>query len=162
MNYQKICDKFKLTDLRHANLESAYLIGANLSGADLRHANLENANLDCASLIGAYLTGANLRRANLRRANLIKANLSGADLCDVDLKWVSAGNNKEIFTYQFQPYQVVYCKPTKQLAIGCRQYSTEQWFNFDDETISKMDKGALAWWIKHKPILEALEIFQSN
>ena len=39
------------------------------------------------------------------------------------------------------------------IAIGCRNYTFSEWKNFDDETISKMDSGALEWWTQWKPIL---------
>ena len=39
------------------------------------------------------------------------------------------------------------------MAIGCKNYTFSEWKNFDDETISKMDSGALEWWTQWKPIL---------
>jgi hypothetical protein len=206
MNYQDICDKYKLTNLtgadlrdanlrgaelenadlrdanlkyadlenadlkyanlRYADLECADLSGADLEGADLRYANLTCANLKSADLKGVNLRGADLENADLRDADLGGADLKGTDLkntnlANTDIRYISCGNNKEIFTYQISPYQVVYCKPTQQLAIGCKQYSTEEWLNFDDETIASMAKNALMWWNKYKPILIALGILNS-
>jgi len=91
MNYQYICDLYKLThlrdaDLRGADLHDADLSGANLRGADLHDANLRGANLRGADLRGAYLRGANLSGANLRDADLRGANLSGTDLRGADLR----------------------------------------------------------------------------
>ena len=39
------------------------------------------------------------------------------------------------------------------LYIGCKSHSIEDWKNFTDEQISKMDSGALDWWKVWKPIL---------
>lgn len=39
------------------------------------------------------------------------------------------------------------------IQIGCKNYTFEEWENFDDETISKMDTEALEWWKMYKPII---------
>ena len=108
-----------------------------------------------ADLAGANLTDANLYGANLTRANLIGATLSGADLTGVDLADANLtnllGNMKHIKTLQTDRYLVSYT--TRVLQIGCKKHSIEEWKNFDDETISKMDSGALEWWAKWKPII---------
>jgi uncharacterized protein YjbI with pentapeptide repeats len=100
MNYEEICKKFSLENLRgadlsgadlsganltYANLRGADLSGANLRGANLSDANLRGANLSDASLRGADLSGANLTYANLRGANLRGADLSGANLTYANL-----------------------------------------------------------------------------
>ena len=36
------------------------------------------------------------------------------------------------------------------ILIGCEQHTISEWENFDDQTIFKMDSGALEWWVKHK------------
>ena len=108
-----------------------------------------------ANLTDAILTDANLTRANLTRANLTGATLSGADLTGVDLADANLtnllGNMKHIKTVQTDKYLVTYT--TRVLQIGCKKYSIEEWKNFDDETILKMDSGALEWWAKWKPII---------
>ena len=108
---------------------------ADLTGADLIHANLYGANLTRASLYGADLYNADLTDATLTDANL--TNL--------------LGNMKHIKTLQTDKYPVSYT--TRVLQIGCKKHSIEEWKNFDDETISKMDRGALEWWAKWKPII---------
>lgn len=36
------------------------------------------------------------------------------------------------------------------MIIGCKSYLIEEWRNFTDEEISKMDEDALTWWKKYK------------
>ena len=128
---------------------------ADLTGADLSGANLTRANLTDANLTRANLTDAILTDANLTGAILYGANLTGANLTDVDLTGANLtnllGNMKHIKTLQTDRYLVSYT--VRVLQIGCKKHSIEEWKNFDDETISKMDSGALEWWAKWKPII---------
>lgn len=39
------------------------------------------------------------------------------------------------------------------IQIGCKNHTIEDWQNFDDETISRMDIGALKWWTTWKKII---------
>ena len=95
-----------------------------------------------ADLWDADLRGANLSGADLRGADLRGADLSGADLWDV------TGNKKEIFTFQTNKYTVVIYQD--RIQIGCKNFSQSEWFNFSDDEISEMDRGALHWWCTHK------------
>ena len=113
-----------------ANLIGANLSDANLIGADLRGADLTDANLSDASLIGTGLTGADLKGANLKGAN---------------------GNLRHIKSIQTEKYYITYTSSTLQ--VGCQRHSIEEWQKFSDETIAKMDNGALEWWTKWKPII---------
>jgi carbonic anhydrase/acetyltransferase-like protein (isoleucine patch superfamily) len=36
------------------------------------------------------------------------------------------------------------------IKIGCQEHSPEEWINFTDTQIKKMDEGALEWWRKWK------------
>ena len=139
-------------DLRCANLRCADLRGADLYGADLRSAdlygaNLRGANLDGADLYGANLRGANLRCADLRGADLYGANLRGANLDGEKLtKTPLQLNNLKWFVLISDKY----------LRIGCQRFTIEEWKNFDDETIVKMDFAALKFWRKWKASIIAL------
>jgi uncharacterized protein YjbI with pentapeptide repeats len=124
-------------DLRGANLRDADLRGANLDGADLRGANLDGADLRGANLRGADLDGANLRDANLRGANLYGEKLTKTPLQLNNLKWFVLISDK-------------------YLRIGCQRFTIEEWKNFDDETIVKMDFAALKFWRKWKAPIIAL------
>ena len=128
-------------------LQAAVKSGANLDGADLRGANLYGANLD-----GANLRGANLRGANLRSANLDGANLDGADLRGADLD----GEKLTKTPLQLNNLKWFVLISDKYLRIGCQRFTIEEWKNFDDETIVKMDFAALKFWRKWKASIIAL------
>ena len=119
-------------------VDAADLSDANLSGANLRYANLSDADLRYANL-----SGANLRYANLSGANLRYADLSGA-----------SGNMHEVKAIQCERWAVTYSADT--MWIGCQAHLLVDWWAFDDRTINAMDVGALKWWRKWKPILQAI------
>jgi hypothetical protein len=157
-------------DLHGADLSSADLSGANLRSADLRSADLSNAvlygadlrgaDLSGADLNGADLNGANLRSADLHGADLRGADLSGANLRSADLRSADlrcTGNMKELRTIQVDRYMIGFTKDILQ--IGCKTYTIDEWRNFTDEEISKMDEGALDWWNKWKDwIFQAIDL----
>jgi len=99
-------------------------------------------------LICANLRGANLRGADLSGANLSGANLSGARLFNC------IGNMGQVKSAQFDQWCLTWTHDTLQ--IGCQNHPIEDWKNFTDEQISKMDSGALKWWKKYKEIIFAL------
>jgi hypothetical protein len=41
----------------------------------------------------------------------------------------------------------------QQIIIGCKRHTSEEWANFSDEEISKMDVRALNWWKKWREIV---------
>ena len=134
-------------------LEIESLCNANLSNAGLRYADLSGANLRGANLSSADLRYADLSGANLRYTNLRGANLSGANLGSVDLRWC-IGNMCEIKSAQFDTYDVTWTKDA--LAIGCQQHPIKEWWQFDDTTITNMDRDALLWWKKWKLVLQQI------
>ena len=93
--------------------------------------------LQAAVKSGANLDGANLRGANLRGANLDGEKLTKAPLQLNNLKWFVLISDK-------------------YLRIGCQRFTIEEWKNFDDETIVKMDFAALKFWRKWKASIIAL------
>ena len=111
--------------------------------ANLSYADLSNADLSNADLCGADLSNADLRYANLRYANLSYTNLSNADLSGADLRFLHSANGKELACMNAGKYQVVLSK--EKIAIGCKFFTVEEWKEFDDDKISKMDDGALEW-----------------
>ena len=154
-------------NLRCANLDGANLRGANLNGADLRGANLDGTNLDGAdlrgtdlrgaNLDGANLDGADLRGTNLNGANLYGANLYGADLRGADLRGADLDGEKLTKTpLQLNNLKWFVLISDKYLRIGCQRFTIEEWKNFDDETIVKMDFAALKFWRKWKASIIAL------
>jgi hypothetical protein len=137
------------------NLRGADLRYANLRGADLRGADLRGADLGYANLRGADLRDADLGYANLRDADLRGANLRGADLRGADL--LCMGDMEFIFTMQFDRWPIGFTRDTLQ--IGCQRHSIDDWKNFDDEKIRKMDTTAFDWWCKWKDhIFKTIEL----
>ena len=133
--------------LRTAMKSGANLYGADLCGADLYGANLRGADLDGADLYDADLRGANLRGADLRGANLYGADLRGADLDGEKLnKTPLQLNNLKWFVLISDKY----------LRIGCQRFTIEEWRNFDDSAIVKVDFAALKFWRKWKVPIMAL------
>ena len=118
-------------------LQAALENGANLYSANLRGANLEGANLRGANLYGADLEGADLRGANLEGADLEGEKLTKTPLQLNNLKW---------------PVLI----SDKYLRIGCQRFTIEEWKNFDDAAIVKMDFAALKFWRNWKAPIIAL------
>ena len=150
-----------------ANLDGANLYGANLRGASLDGANLRGANLDGANLYGANLYGANLYGVNLYGADLCGANLDGVNLYGASLRGANLrgadlrGANLDGEKLTKTPLQLNNLKwfvliSDKYLRIGCQRFTIEEWKNFDDETIVKMDFAALKFWRKWKASIIAL------
>ncbi len=127
-------------DLRGPDLYGANLYGADLSGADLYGANLRGADLSGADLRGSNLYGSNLYGANLYGADLRGSNLRGADLSGADLR-----------VYQADKWTAYIQR--EHIRIGCKYFTVDDWKNFTDEEISKMDLNALEYWNKNKKII---------
>ena len=144
-------------DLRDADLRDANLYGADLRGANLDGANLYGANLYDANLRGADLYGADLRAADLRDANLYGANLDGANLYGADLRGANLDGEKLVKTpLQLNNLKWFVLISDKYLRIGCQRFTIEEWRNFDDAAIVKMDFAALKFWRKWKAPIIAL------
>ena len=80
--------------------------------------------------------------ANLRGADLYGANLDGEKLVKTPLQL----NNLKWFVLISDKY----------LRIGCQRFTIEEWRNFDDAAIVKMDFAALKFWRKWKAPIIAL------
>jgi uncharacterized protein YjbI with pentapeptide repeats len=142
-------------DLIHANLSHTSLSGADLSGADLRYvdlsgADLREADLSHTNLMYASLSGANLRDADLSHAILSHTTLSHANLRDTDLSYA----NLSCADLRVVQTDIWTCYVQKEhIRISCQVFTVDEWIEFSDEEISKMDSKALAWWKIWKPIL---------
>lgn len=143
----------RYANLRHANLQGANLRYANLRGADLWHANLRGANLWHANLQGANLRGANLWYANLQGANLQGANLQDANLQDANLR-CAVGNGREVKSAQFDSWPVVWTEDV--LAIGCKQFTLDEWRNMTADDIEKLDTAAFDFYTKYHQLIVQL------
>ena len=93
--------------------------------------------LQAALKNGANLEGADLEGANLKGANLKGEKLTKTPLQINNLKW---------------PVLI----SDKYLRIGCQRFTIEEWKNFDDAEIVKMDFAALKFWRNWKAPIIAL------
>ena len=144
-------------NLYGADLDGAKLYGADLYGANLYGANLDGADLRGANLYGANLYGANLYGADLRGANLYGADLRGANLDGADLRGADLDGEKLVKTpLQLNNLKWFVLISDKYLRIGCQRFTIEEWRNFDDAAIVKMDFAALKFWRKWKAPIIAL------
>ena len=134
-------------DLSRADLSGAYLSGAYLSGADLSGADLSGADLSGAYLYGAYLYGADLSRADLSGAYLSRATINGVDGKKNTIKYIP-------LQISGLPWHVIVFD--KDMKIGCEYHSISDWWSFDDDRISEMDRGALVFWTENKQMLQSL------
>ena len=89
------------------------------------------------TLQAALKNGANLYGANLEGANLEGEKLTKTPLQLNNLKW---------------PVLI----SDKYLRIGCQRFTIEEWKNFDDAAIVKMDFAALKFWRNWKAPIIAL------
>jgi hypothetical protein len=158
----KVKADLRYADLRYADLRYVILSSVDLSGADLCFADLYGAILRgtilrCAILRGATLRGVDLSGADLCNTILCSAILSGTVLCGTILRGadletatygdgVIIGNNPMFIDGLTWP---VYIFKT-HIKIGCQIHSKQEWFEFDDEAIAKMEPRALEFWNKWK------------
>jgi len=127
------------------------LFRANMSGADMRDADMSGADMRDANMSGADMSGADMRCADMSGADM-----SGADMRCADMSG-AVGNMEEVKSMQLEKYMIVFTSDI--LCIGCQQHTIEEWFEFTDDCISQMDRGALEWWKKWKDfIFTAIEL----
>ncbi|MGH1470126.1 MAG: hypothetical protein ACRBCS_02975 [Cellvibrionaceae bacterium] len=89
------------------------------------------------------------------QADLSYSKLRGSDLRGSRI-WSTTGNRKEIKSiFVSEDYPITYTSDILQ--IGCGGYEIEEWWNFSDQSIIKMDgKKALKFWRKWKETLKML------
>ena len=100
---------------------------ADLSGADLRGADLRGADLRGADLRGAYLRGADLDGEKLTKSPLVITGLR---------YWCLISDG--------------------YMRLGCKRFTHEEWAEFSDDEIEKMDSCALEFWKQWKESLLAM------
>ena len=142
-------------DLQGADLGNANLENANFEDADLWNADLLGANLQGADLQGADLGNANLENANFEDADLWKANFENANLWNADLAGANLGDTKGVYCLSTEYYNIYFHE--QQIQIGCKTHTLEEWENFTDDDIDKMEgKKALLFWKKYKDTVFSL------
>ena len=144
-------------DLRGANLYGADLHGANLRGANLYGADLRGADLHGADLRGANLYGADLRGADLRGAYLDGAYLDGAYLDGAYLDGANLDGEKLTKSPLVITGLRYWCLISDgYMRLGCKRFTHEEWAEFSDDEIEKMDSCALEFWKQWKESLLAM------
>ena len=58
------------------------------------------------------------------------------------------GEGTHLKTIFLETYQIVYS--SEYLQIGCERHLIDEWWEFDDETIDRMDEQATEFWDKWK------------
>ena len=139
-------------NLDGADLRGAYLYGAYLRGANLDGAYRDGANLGGANLYGAYLYGADLRGANLDGADLRGANLRGANLRGAYLEGEKLTKSPLVIT-GLRYWCLI---SDGYMRLGCKRFTHEEWAEFSDDEIEKMDSRALELWKQWKESLLAM------
>ena len=151
--------------LTDADLRLAHLCDADLSGAVMRGTNMHKARISGADLSDARLSGASLQAVTAVEVNFSNANLCGCDLrfarlnranLDGTLVTWATGNGREVCSLEASRHHVAWVPSTRTMAIGCKQYAMDEWWDFDDETIAEMDDEALIWWKEWRPVLMTL------
>ena len=100
----------------------------------------------------ANLHGANLYGADLRGANLYGADLYGADLYGADLDGEKL--TKSPLTITGLRYWCLISDG--YMRLGCKRFTHEEWAEFSDDEIEKMDSCALEFWKQWKESLLAM------
>ena len=97
------------------------------------------------SLDGASLNGASLDRASFKDTTIFNnIKINKAPVFINGLHWMITLMDHHI-------------------NIGCKLHTIDEWENFDNESINKMDKSALRWWIKNKQwIIEMARVHESE
>ncbi len=145
----------ELADLSNSDLSNSDFSNSDFSYTDLSYTRLSHTNLS-----NSDLSYTRLSHTNLSYTNLSYTNLSNSDLRYCGLQG-TVGNMNNIKSIQVERYEVTYTD--KVMQIGCEKYKISEWFNFNDDTISEMDDGALEWWKVWKPILKKIiEISPAN
>ena len=145
--------------LNYTNLSGADLSGLNLSGLDLSGSNLNWVNLSCAILVFTIFKYVHLGNTNFSGANLRGVDFRGFDLKGCIFKdyysketifFSTIGDGKYIKNYKNNLlYSVTYTYD--YLQISCERYTMEEWKNFTDKEILKMDgEKGLEWWKENK------------
>jgi uncharacterized protein YjbI with pentapeptide repeats len=130
-----------------ACLKDAYLGGANLGSAYLSYAYLGGAYLVDADLNGAYLNGAYLGNADLSGACLNGTKLNSANLETATYgEGVIIGNNPLFILGLTWPVYIF----KNHIKIGCQIHTKQEWLNFNDADIEKMESHASKFWAKWK------------
>lgn len=110
-----------------------------------------------ASILFEYEAEENSLKITLQVAVKTRADLDGANLYGADLRGADLDGEKLVKTpLQLNNLKWFVLISDKYLRIGCQRFTIEEWRNFDDAAIVKMDFAALKFWRKWKVPIMAL------
>jgi hypothetical protein len=142
----------------NSTLISTHLSYTTLTRTDLSWSKFNGSFIGCVDFAGAKLYGSDFMNCTIYHTDFIGADLRYSDFTDSDITWSDftgaklnncKGDGKIIRNFDNSlRYRITNYKDI--MAIGCQQHTIEQWFNFTDNQIEKMDKNALEWWNTHK------------
>ncbi len=122
----------------------------DFSEKDLRSCKFRFAKLAFAKFRYSKLNHADFTGSNLQHVDFTGATLKDCKLQDAAINYV-IGNMCEIRSMQLDSWHITFTEHV--LAIGCRQYSWEEWNQFSDGELELMDEYAPSWWGKWKEYL---------
>lgn len=141
-----------------SNFTKSTLEGTLFSACDCKKSIFFKTNLNGAKFEYCILKFCSFNKASLENSSLIYSDLRGTSLKDVDLDTVNfrcvVGNSKEIKSLQIHNYQISYSKNI--LNIGCESHPIQDWIDFSDRQINRMDAHALTFWKQYKDIILTL------
>jgi hypothetical protein len=118
------------------------LAANNFCEQDLRSSKFRFARLAFAKFRYASLNNSDFTGSNLQYADFTGATLKDCKLQDAIINY-AIGNMREIRSMQLESWQITFTEHV--LAIGCRQYSWEEWNQFSDGELELMDEYAPSW-----------------
>lgn len=150
--------------LMGANLEGAKLVNVNMNGATLNHARCIRANLSGATLCGVTAIDVNFTRVNaefvdFRDSDFTDSSFFGANLRATDFRnttHVRATWPKKTNLIYGERYFIMVSNGD-WVRAGCQSYSAEDWRQFSEKDIHKMD---IVYALKYYPrLLDIIDFY---
>jgi len=135
--------------------------GLDFMDADFRNTDFKNTDFRNTDFRNTNFWNADFMDADFRNTDFMDADFRNTDFRNTDFRntdfrntnfWNVIGDGLKIKTLTLPKYKVVIIGD--KIQIGCKKYTFNEWFNFTDEHISKMDEGALWWWNKWKEVIK--------
>lgn len=136
------------TDFQESNLQ-----GCTFYGAEIANCDFSQCDLTACDFSFAYLRDCDFTEAILTGAKFEEARLINCDFTDAKIEHIY-GNGGDIKSLQCSQWNVTIMEG--YMAIGCKTYKQEEWWNFTDEEIDVLDTFALEWWKEWKSILRSI------
>lgn len=132
------------------NLQDSVFLRTNFCRCVFKSCNLSNSLFNDCNFFEATFIDCNIDRASLFGADLVRSKFINSNIINCDIRF-SVGNMVDVKTILVANYHISF--NNKFLAIGCRQYTHQQWYTMSDHTISLLAEGALDWWQKWKDFI---------